>query len=71
MKSGYHMSITEIPAWVEQKFVSISAAERKCAQHLILQGISESNPFRTSLVDKQGNAWDIVLNLVDHLDIPD
>lgn len=56
MNIGFPTSIAEIPAWSEQESVSIPEAERKYAQYLILQGISESNDLRDSLVFKGGNA---------------
>lgn len=47
---------TEIQTWATQESVTLVESARKYAQYLILKGISESGPLRTSLVFKGGNA---------------
>lgn len=50
----------EIQIWARQEAVSLPEAARRYAQYLILRAISESNPLRSSLIFKGGNALEFV-----------
>lgn len=56
MSTLFPHSPNDISRWSEQESVSISEASRKYVQYLILQGISDNNSLRSSLVFKGGNA---------------